>query len=147
MTTIAWDGTTLAGDRQRDIRRTPVAATKIFKLDAPIQVSNLERAQMFGCAGDSAEAVAFRAWVETGAVGRLDVKDIDVVAIDAVGRCWFAGASMIFIPIPLPFWGIGSGADYAMGAMARGATAREAVKIASDFDIGSGMGVDEVTID
>lgn len=36
------------------------------------------------------------------------------------------------------FYAIGSGGDFAMGALAAGSTAREAVKIASDYDPGCG---------
>lgn len=39
------------------------------------------------------------------------------------------------------FSAIGSGMDYAMGAMATGATPKEAVKVAMTHDIYSGMGI------
>lgn len=42
----------------------------------------------------------------------------------------------------MPFWAAGSGADYAMGAMAAGKDAKEAVEIACRFDINCGLGVD-----
>lgn len=41
-------------------------------------------------------------------------------------------------------WAIGSGCDYALGAMEAGATAQEAVRIASRLDNQCGMGVDVV---
>lgn len=37
-----------------------------------------------------------------------------------------------------PFYSFGSGADYAVGAMARGASAAEAVAVAIQFDVGTG---------
>lgn len=40
----------------------------------------------------------------------------------------------------------GSGRDYAMGAMARGANAKEAAEIAMRFDNGCGMGIDVVSV-
>lgn len=38
------------------------------------------------------------------------------------------------VPFQMPFYAIGSGGDYAMGAMRRGASAAEAVRIACEFD-------------
>jgi len=38
-------------------------------------------------------------------------------------------------------WAIGSGADFALGAMAAGADAIDAVSIAIDLDVNSGLGV------
>jgi hypothetical protein len=37
---------------------------------------------------------------------------------------------------------VGSGADFAIGAMARGASAREAIDIAATYDTNTGLGVD-----
>ena len=48
----------------------------------------------------------------------------------------------VFLPVFDTFTAWGSGRDYAMGAMARGATAVEAVQIASQFDINCGFGVE-----
>lgn len=42
-------------------------------------------------------------------------------------------------------WAIGSGADYALGAMYAGLSAAEAVMIASKLDTGTGLGVDSVS--
>lgn len=47
------------------------------------------------------------------------------------------------IPVLDPFMAWGSGQDFAMGAMAMGATAKEAVEIACRFSVNCGYGVEE----
>jgi hypothetical protein len=145
MTTIAWDGKTLAGDRKRNVRNTPVPATKVFRLPEPVTVGNLPRVAMFGCAGDSSEAVAVADWLLRNAEKPM-AKDIDILAVDAYGKCHFAANNLVFYPIELQHWAVGSGADYAMGAMARGASAHEAVQVASLYDNGTGLGVDVLAL-
>jgi len=48
----------------------------------------------------------------------------------------------IALPVTALFMAWGSGRDYAMGAMAMGASATEAVEIANRFDIDCGLGID-----
>lgn len=43
-------------------------------------------------------------------------------------------------------WALGSGGEYALGAMAAGASAKRAVEIACALDVSSGMGVDTLTL-
>lgn len=45
-----------------------------------------------------------------------------------------------------PFYADGSGGEYAMGAMAMGANARQAVQVACRFDLASGDGIDTLTL-
>lgn len=45
-----------------------------------------------------------------------------------------------------PIYAAGSGRDLALGAMAMGAPAKEAVEIASRFDVNCGMGVDVIDL-
>lgn len=46
-----------------------------------------------------------------------------------------------------PYYALGSGCDYAMGAMAFGASARQAVAAATKHDHGTGYGIQYVTLD
>lgn len=57
---------------------------------------------------------------------------------EAVLRRPGGGVSVSWAPLDAPFHAVGSGAAYAIGAMAQGATAEEAVAIACRFDIYSG---------
>jgi hypothetical protein len=145
VTTIAWDGKTLAGDKQRSFRFTPLSVTKVFRLEPPKPIGNVPNVTAFGCAGDSTSAIKFEQWSRDGGDKPM-LKDLDIVLIDADGSCWVGDHDLAFTRVLLPHWAIGSGADYALGAMARGATAQQAVDIASTFDTGTGMGVDEVAL-
>ncbi len=46
-------------------------------------------------------------------------------------------SEMVAIPIDTPFYAIGSGSEYAMGALACGATLEKAVEVAAMFDPGT----------
>lgn len=140
MTTIAWDGKTLAADRLRTVGNTPMGATKLFRVEAPFYSGGLKGGILFGACGDSWDCAAFRLWVEGG--NPPTPKNLGVVAIDARGVCWYGGETLIFHEVELPYWACGSGADYALGAMAAGKPAREAVEIASGLDVHTGLGVD-----
>lgn len=99
------------------------------------------RARVFyGCAGDSFDCIAFRNWVEGG--DKLVPSALSVMSIDEKGRIWYLEEKLLWHEITLPIWAIGSGADYAMGAMAAGKTAVQAIEIVSRLDNATGMGCD-----
>ena len=86
------------------------------------------------------------AWLEEGGpkpdlVDRSeDWSGILVIAPD--GAIWKFEKQLHGFLVEAPQFAIGSGRAFAIGAMAMGATAREAVEVASRFDPHSGMGVD-----
>jgi hypothetical protein len=92
-------------------------------------------------------------WYEAGADPadfpkcQEDKDDWARLIVVADGRVMVYERHPIAFPVEDPFMAWGSGRDYAMGAMARGATAREAVEIAMRFDHHCGMGIDEVRFD
>ncbi len=70
---------------------------------------------------------------------------VDVIVINNQGKVYMYTHEPFAIPLE-GVYAIGSGRDYAMGAMAMGADAIGAVKVASTFDIQCGIGVDTLTI-
>lgn len=100
---------------------------------------------LYGCAGDCNDAVAFKEWV-MGRGGEPTIKSLSVLAIDDQKRIWLANDSLVWIPIEKPVFAIGSGQDFAIGAMVAGKNAAEAVGIASEWDVHTGMGVDTLTL-
>lgn len=138
MTTIAWDGQTLAGDKQATSHGTPSVCTKVFKVERDGVVC------LYGTSGRADECTAFRRWV-LGEADRPSLSDeFSVMSIDQKGRIWMAHGQMYWYEIGRQTWAIGSGADYALGAMACGAGAEKAVLVASDLDAFTGFGVDTV---
>lgn len=141
MTTIAWDGTTLAADRQSTWGGTPIPTRKVFKLQAPDGSFIL-----YGGSGNSIQLGSFHRWL-TGEAGVMpSIADAQFMMIDQRHRVWIAHNSMDWHHIYVKRWAMGSGADYALGAMGHGATAREAIRIAARLDTGTGLGIDCVTL-
>jgi hypothetical protein len=68
-----------------------------------------------------------------------------ILIVDEEGAChWLTWPYLRPIKVDEPFIAIGSGAQYAMGAMAAGANALKAVEIANTYDPSSGRGVQVV---
>lgn len=143
MTVVAFDGKTLAADRMSTCNYIRTSITKLFQIDAETFVA---------CTGDASGAAAMRAWFAAGAApekfpacqstdswARLIVFRMDK-GVEFYERTPHA------IPLEDPFYAWGAGAETALGAMAAGADAREAVLIASRFCESCGYGVD-MTID
>lgn len=142
MSTIVWDGKTLAADRQTTWGTTATLTRKAFK------VTRNGNTFLFGCAGLARDADAYVQW----ALGEVDVKpdfsDFTVMCIDSDRRIWIAQQAFMWtevVPVGNRFWAIGSGCDYALGALYQGASAKRAVEIASKLDTNTGFGVDTVT--
>ena len=74
--------------------------------------------------------------------------DSSVILVDPSRVIWSIRTSDgRAVRVPHLFDAIGSGCDYAMGAMQVGATAREAVRAAARFDLRSGGAVSWVSLD
>jgi ATP-dependent protease HslVU (ClpYQ) peptidase subunit len=144
MTTIAWDGCTLAADKQATncgLRRTVKKIARITK--GPYE------GYLAGFSGLIYLWLELQAWLESGADPKSFPEkqtgtdtSTHVLLISPKGKVYVLEEG----PYPSPFEDIifacGSGRDFALGAMAAGTSAREAVEIASRFDCSSGMGVD-----
>jgi hypothetical protein len=101
----------------------------------------------YGYSGYWGDSGLFKEWVRT----ELDPTrrpqfnaDLELIRIDANGAAFSAGKTPIFQAINAPFFALGSGRYLAMGAMAFGATAEEAVRIAIQYDTGCGGEVDVI---
>lgn len=140
MTTIAWDGRTLAADRQSTWGGTPTKIRKIFRAEHADG-----RKLIYGCAGLSHECQSYTRWID-GEICKPEFTDLTILSIDQKGRIWYANQTMMWARIMTKQWAIGSGCDYAMGAMAAGKTAADAVRIASNLDVSTGFGVDTLEL-
>jgi len=93
-----------------------------------------------GAAGDWAQILKFYDALETS--GEIDAEwDIEVLQLQASGL-YIYEASLKPYPIKDKFYAIGSGAAYALAAMALGKSPKEAVEIAAMFDPGTGGEID-----
>lgn len=133
MTTIAWDGKILAAD---SLATCGTLRSKVVKI--------VRSASGFLCAGagEFSAVVPWLRWVEGGLVpddrpGELGSK-ATVIIVDPRGRAHTLEGAPVRVPVLDKFWALGTGAELAMGAMAMGADAAQAVRIAAKFDVHTG---------
>ncbi len=141
MTTIAWDGVSIAADRlavgQDGIKRP---TRKLYDVGGYI----------FAGAGNQDEVVILSEWLAEGALSSarptLDGEP-GGLAIDYRGRAWIiSGKHPVLQLLETPFWAVGSGREYAIVAMHLGRNAQQAVEIAATYDLWTGLGVDVVDL-
>lgn len=145
MTIIVWDGKTLAADKQATNSGLKRKVTKIYKV----------RGNLIGFSGELDFAFAMKKWFEDGAdVEKFpkhqedDNKWVGMLVITPDKRVLKYERS----PVPMEFTEcdamcIGSGRDYAFGALAMGANAVRAVEVACEYENSCGMGIDVLTFE
>lgn len=136
MTTVAWDGKTLAADRRMASWQD---TCKLFKL---------KDGRVLAGAGFMDELHEVAAWLDGGG----DERDKPVTAdgdnatdyllLDGAKLYWLTCPYLRPIEVRDDMAAIGSGFKYALGAMQAGKTAAEAVAIAARFDPNTGGGID-----
>ncbi len=145
MTIIVWDGVTLAADKQSTTAGLKRRVTKIFEING----------NLVGFSGDWDYAQALKRWFMNGCKPEEHPKHQDHND-NWVGMLVITPSKQVFkyerSPYPMDFTEagahcIGSGRDYAYGALAMGADARTAVKVACTLDTGCGMGIDFLTFE
>lgn len=139
MTTIAVNKTGMAADG-RACLDSQIATERAVKLYE-------DEDYIYGGAGDyisMSEAIGFL----TGRISEDEVpeteEDFNLVRLDKkTGKISFTNKTLVWLEIDPPF-AIGSGAGFAIGAMASGKSPKEAVKIACKFDAASGGKITEI---
>lgn len=141
MTIIVWDGIELAGDRKATHGGTPVVARKVHR------VTHHRTVGLFGFSGSGSFCRAYLHHLITGEpwVEPRSEQAWSILAVQRNGMVWHrTNYCFGWERIGRRQWAIGSGADYALGAMAAGLCATSAVRIATRLDNGCGLGVDIV---
>lgn len=94
---------------------------------------------LVGTSGSYPTGLKFRAWVARGFAGDCpydDTADGNGIIVWAHGVIGWCSAGPW--PVLQPFYALGSGTEFAMGAMEMGATAEQAVAVASKFNMETG---------
>lgn len=139
MTVIVWDGKTLAADKRCCYGGMICTVTKIFR------VGDL----LVGGSGDFPHVLAMVDWVRRG----RNVSDFPaeqrhkddwqaILVVEPGGKALMYERTPHPVSYEQPFMVIGSGREYARAALHMGATAAEAVAVASALDCNCGNGVD-----
>jgi ATP-dependent protease HslVU (ClpYQ) peptidase subunit len=124
MTTIIATAEVIASDRR--VTGGPMfKATKIQRI----------KGSLYGGAGNLEQIMKMFEWFKNP-----DMKpewkfepDFSILQVSAEGLFYW-GTEMIAVPVGMPFYAIGSGANYALGALECGAPPEEAIRIAHKFD-------------
>lgn len=144
MTTIAYARNVMAADSQIT-----------FSDGSRLQVKKLRRlpdGSIFGGAGDVPAINKLERWAGVGLVKRRrprfgKAESADAILIKPDGSIWMFGAAIDPEKIEAEFIAIGSGSDFAMGAMAAGRSAVEAVKIAAQYDINTSEPIETIRLE
>ena len=142
MTTIAYDGKVMAGDKMTSHGGTPTPTTKVHRVEL------YGKTYLIGGAGNSGDCQAFIRWAKAGFLDNEKPKMTDctmLMVCDGVITRYFHDSENP-VEIEKTFWAEETGANYALGVMAHGGTAEEAVKIAMQLDINTGIGIDVVMV-
>lgn len=150
MTTIAWDGKHLAADRRHCSGALHYEACKI------VTVENEDGTATHYVSTGSHVLEAWIAWDQGGTeefpepqnprklpVNNLDGYQGGIIRLQD-GECLMLDPRLPYWTTAAERWAWGSGADFALGALAAGKTAAEAVEIAAQFDPHTGGAVDVV---
>lgn len=138
MTTIAYrDGIMAADSRGYAGRNLPLGIkTKIRRLDD---------GTLIGCSSsEPGQPEAVMDWYAQGCVARPVFKEakFTLLVVKPDGSAFYAESEFYLSgPCRAPFYAIGSGEQYAHGAMEFGATAHQAVQIATRCDVWSDVPV------
>ena len=143
MTTIAWDGTTLAADRAAWSGGMKYRVRKVHKVKAPDGAVYLA-----AFCGDGHFAESVLRWMNggphPGAYPNTDNVTIAVVITES-RRIWRMDSTALrYGRVRETVHACGAGQDFAIGALEAGATAVQAVHIAIKRSDMAGMGVDWV---
>lgn len=145
MTTIAWDGITLAADRAAWSGYHCYAVRKVYRVQRDGMVF------LVGFAGDGGFAHQILAWMrgEGEMPGQYpdDSKTSLSVAIvvDQKRRVWKLNSYLYYTRCYGRLHVTGGGQDFAMGAMLAGASAKRAIQLTARHSSLAALGVDEVT--
>lgn len=141
MTTIAWDGKTLAVDSSNSMGDTMLLGScqKIWRLDTDFGPGN--PAVWVTFTGQYQDGMQFLNWYMLGQPHdnrpTLDESFAALVWDPATRTLWRYEHRLAMYVIQAPFYACGSGREYALGAMMAGANAEAAVEIACILDVWS----------
>lgn len=143
MTTIAWDGKSLAADKLMSLQGLRGTCTKIQRG---------QDGSLIGVSGDFSTGLHAAQWVANGADPALmpatqDSENwVGILQIKPDGTIWKWERGPVPMKIEDWIFAVGTGRDYALAAMHLGKSAIEAVMVASRFDVYTGMGVDVLNL-
>lgn len=137
MTTIAYDGKSLAADSRSCI------GDMVYEEDCQKIFTDVGPFAVIGIAGDYQASMdvidTIKDFLNIQHIRDIDFKALKwecvFIAVTDAGEVWYYRGDGSFTLRPDKAFAIGSGGPFALGAMGAGCTAEEAVKIAAQFDL------------
>lgn len=114
--------------------RKAIYADTMCSYTVPFKVSKITRIgkSIYAGAGDLDDLQKFFDWRQGGDEPTIE-ESFDVLEIAPDGL-FLWGKKLVRLELQDKFYAVGSGAQYAMGAMAMGATPEKAIEVAARFD-------------
>jgi ATP-dependent protease HslVU (ClpYQ) peptidase subunit len=137
VTSIAWDGSTLAADSQITVGSTKYQGTKIFRLSD---------GSLFGGAGDGSTVNRARDYLDGKRKTRPKMDGAVFIRIMPDKEIRLYAGTWDYEVLSDRFVAVGSGADFALGAMECGKGAVQAIEIACRRDAASGLPVESLSL-
>lgn len=137
MTTIACNRKGMAADKR--ISNVPLFKTnKIFRI----------RGSLIGIAGNTEQALRFVEWRRSPDAKPtfIETASFEALELSPDGKLTWWGTEMVGIEIQDECYAIGSGAAYALGAMAMRASPKRAIEVAARYDSSTGSDVQVMTL-
>lgn len=141
MTTIAATRNEIACDRQATIGTMKIKLeTKIQRYENPIFYKVPFYVGLAGNLDEFSDIFGFL--LDPSAFKKPPSgKGIEGLVLSADGKLWTFKSPVNWLSLNQPYYAMGSGSHFAMGAMASGKSPAEAVAVASKLDIMTGLGV------
>lgn len=137
MTTIVCNRQGMAADK-RISGQAMFKSTKIYRVNG----------SLIGFAGNVEQALRFVEWRRTPEQKPqfFDNNNFEALELTPNGELIWWGSEMVGVEIEDDFYAIGSGSHLALGAMAMGATPKEAIKVASRWDVATGSEIQVMSL-
>ena len=137
MTTIVCTRSGMAADR----RATGIHIMRVTKI-------HRVNGALIGVSGNMEQALRFIEWRRNPEQRPSFAEQPNFAALELTidGGILYWGAELIPIPVENDYFAIGSGSPYALGALAMGATPKEAIKVATKWDEATGSEIQSVTL-
>lgn len=142
MSIVCWDGKTIAADR--------ITTSGSLKFKGS-KMRRLPNGDIVAWTGSTMGGIAMANWWESGADPNTfppsqKTEDWSRLIVVSKGKVFSYEQAPVKIPEDNGFMAWGSGQDFAMGALAFGATAVEAIKVASRLCVTCGMGIESFRV-
>jgi len=139
MTTVVYDGKTLVADRQLTDGNRRFPTTKLWRLKDGSAIAG---------AGGISDILAARDYFNEPDLfdEKPELSNVEMLLVRPDGTVWVAEEDLVLVRVERAYHAIGTGADYALAAMALGCDAARALRTAAIFDVYTGESLDHVEI-